>query len=93
MYHIRSFILCFSLFHLHYKNINDDKIAEVTENNKISKFRKFANVNVKLNLIKKDSNIIATIIEQFFAQFLHCCISFNFSLKFFLKYAQSSTIL
>ena len=53
MYHIRSFILCFSFFHLHYKSIDDDKIAEIIENNKTSKFKESANINVKLNLIKK----------------------------------------
>ena len=51
MYHIRSFISYFNFLHLHYKSINNNKIAKITEDNKISKFKESANINVKLNLM------------------------------------------
>ena len=67
MYDIRSFILCFNLLHLHYKSINNSKIVEVTEDNETSRFKDFANISVKLSLIKKDLNIVITMTEQFLA--------------------------
>ena len=85
MYHIRSFILCFSFLHLHYKSLNVNKIAEIIEDNKILRSKESANINVELNLIKKDLNIVTTITEQFLAQFSHRRISFNLSLKEIFK--------
>ena len=70
---------------MHHESVDDDKAAEVTEDNKTPGSREPADISVELGLARRDPNTVATMTEQFLAQFPHRRIPSNPSLEKILK--------